>query len=462
MKKTYFGIPLNCENEHDAANIAARLFLCPRISTEHALKYLEMLDNDTISIGQLLAKTDYEISCYRQSLEMGDDMSKIMKNKTKEWKKVFTFPTQEDFEYLQAKFGFSKDDLFSPPNKQRPVKIEIDDIHCPKQMADYVKQYIKGQDDVIEKLSVTFYHHYDSMKKNYTSHIKSPAILMGPTGCGKSEMLRIFAKACRCPIVRINTGELSPTGWKGLNLTDVLSNELNKYGGPDKMKYAILVFHEFDKITHYGLDINKMTGMASEMDMIRDIMRLFEKEHPLTVEIGKQFPIQYAELPTDNFLIIFDGAFYGIDEIVKKRLNVNKTIGFTNNSNNDNVNYQKLVVQDDLLEWGYTPELLGRIGEVIALNPLSAEVIYEILKTAKDNILDNHIDYCCRNNIELRFSDDALRIVAEKAYKSGMGFRNVKTILSKALNNFYYEMSDNNKSNKKVVEINKDYFNANC
>ena len=97
MKKTYFGITLDCENEHDAANLAARLFLCPRISTEHALKYLVMLDDDSITIGKLLAKTDYEISCYRESLEMGDDMSVIMKNKAKEWKKVFASPTEEDF-----------------------------------------------------------------------------------------------------------------------------------------------------------------------------------------------------------------------------------------------------------------------------------------------------------------------------------------------------------------------------
>ena len=247
-----------------------------------------------------------------------------------------------------------------------------------------------------------------------------------------------------------------------MNLTDILSKEMEKYDDSFKLRYAVLVFHEFDKITHYGNNVNKGSAMASDMDMIRDIMRLFEKEHPLNVEVGKRYRTQYTELPTDNFLIIFDGAFYGIDEIVKKRLNVNKTIGFTNNSNNDNVNYQKLVVQDDLLEWGYTPELLGRIGDVIALNPLSTDVIYDILKTAKDNILDSHIDYCHQNNIDLRFSDDALRVVAEKAYKSGLGFRNVKTILSKALNNFYYEMVDNkNSRNRKVVEINKDYFIAN-
>ena len=206
-------------------------------------------------------------------------------------------------------------------------------------------------------------------------------------------------------------------------------------------------------------DSKSLVLLASDLDMIRDIMRLFEKGHPLTIETGKNFSTTCCELPTDNFLIIFDGAFYGIDEIVKKRLNLNKTIGFSSKSNDDNINYQKLVIEDDLIEWGYPPELLGRIGEVLALNPLSSETIFEIMKTAKDNILNYHIEYCSNNNIDLSFSDEALQYVADKAYSSGLGFRNVKTILSKALNNFYYELSENQTSNnRRSIEIDKEYF----
>lgn len=117
------------------------------------------------------------------------------------------------------------------------------------------------------------------------------------------------------------------------------------------------------------------------------------------------------------------------------------------------------MTEEDLIEWGYPPELLGRIGEVLALNPLTPETIFEIMKTAKDNIINHHIDFCYNNNINLTFSDDALQYVADKAYSSGLGFRNVKTILSKALNSFYYELSDNHTSkNRKSIVINKEYF----
>ncbi|MBR5602912.1 MAG: AAA family ATPase [Bacteroidales bacterium] len=458
MKKTYFGIPLNCENELDAFNLAARLFLCPRISAQHVAAYLNMLSNNGISIEKMLKKTNHVIPDFRASLGNGEDVSSIINNKLKEWTNIFAAPDKEDFEFLETNFGISEKHLFTN-NTKVPRTLRPKDINSPRLMADYVKQYIKGQDDVIEKLAVTFYHHLDSLNKGYTSYIKSPAILIGPTGCGKSEMLRHFSNACRCPIIRINTSEITPTGWRGLNLTDILRKEIEIYDDPNKLKYAILVFHEFDKITHYGTRVNKSDGNASDLDMIRDIMRLFEKDHPLTIETGKSFSTTCCELPTDNFLIIFDGAFYGIEEIVKKRLNINKTIGFSSKANDNNINYQKMVTEEDLIEWGYPPELLGRIGEVLALNPLSSETIFEIMKTAKDNILNYHIEYCSNNNIDLSFSDDALQYVADKAYSSGLGFRNVKTILSKALNNLYYELSENQTSNnRRSIEIDKEYF----
>ena len=100
MTKTYFGIPLNCANEHNAVNLAARLFLCPQISAEHAAMYLNMLSNESITIDKMLEKTDYVIPKFKESLENGEDLSAIMYNKLNEWNNIFTAPSKEDFDYI--------------------------------------------------------------------------------------------------------------------------------------------------------------------------------------------------------------------------------------------------------------------------------------------------------------------------------------------------------------------------
>ena len=155
-----------------------------------------------------------------------------------------------------------------------------------------------------------------------------------------------------------------------------------------------------------------------------------------------------------------DGAFHGIESIIKRRLRIGTSIGFTCSSQDQytNVNLQSLVTNDDLVEWGYMPELLGRIGETIVMNPLTQDVIYEIMTSAKENILQSHIDYCSKNNIDLHFSDEALYYIAGEAQRSGLGFRNVKTILSKALNRLYFEMPNVQATQEmKTIEISKEY-----
>ena len=108
MTKTYFGIPLNCANEHNAVNLAARLFLCPQISAEHAAMYLNMLSNESITIDKMLEKTDYVIPKFKESLENGEDLSTIMYNKLNEWNNIFTAPSKEDFNYLETNLASQK------------------------------------------------------------------------------------------------------------------------------------------------------------------------------------------------------------------------------------------------------------------------------------------------------------------------------------------------------------------
>lgn len=459
MDKTYLGLKIKGRKDLDAQDIAARLFLCPRIAPAHVPRMLEMLYNGKLSLASFMAKTEeglIELSRWKATGEI--DIPAFMRIKMETWSKVFKEPKEQDYAYIEKKYGITKSDLFG-------VKADTPDVHInsARELADYVKQYIKGQDQAIEQLSVPFFQHLDSKRKQYTCRIKTPVLLMGPTGTGKSEVLRILGKACDCPVIRINTSEITPTNWRGIHINDVIARELSDNVSIKDLEYAVIVFHEFDKITHHGQTIVGNTGTDADTDMMRDIMRLFETEHSLHLEEGfdsQRMNSKFYKLPVDNLLVVFDGAFTGIEPIIKRRLGIGSTIGFSSPSQSkyDGVNLQTLVTNEDLEEWGYMPELLGRIGDVVVMNPLSTEVIYQIMTSAKESILKSHIDYCRKNNVDLHFTDDALYYIATEAHKSGLGFRNVKTILAKAMRRLYYDFPPESlREKKRTVEVSKDF-----
>ncbi len=462
MGTTYFGLHIAKGNKFDAQNVAARLFLCPRISPKHAYRLLDMLIGGTLSVDAFISKTDSYIEELSRQKEIEDNIPHIMNNKLKAWCKLFKSPCTKDYKYLENIFGFSKKDLLGEGSKESAPFMK-----SAKEMAAYVKQYIKGQDKAIDKLAVPFFLHLDSKRKQYTSKIKTPVLVMGPTGVGKSEMFRVFGKICDCPVIRINSSEIVPESWKGLHISDILVREINDKVSIKDLEYAIIVFHEFDKLTHYGQKVVGSNGTDMDIDMMRDIMRLFETDNSLHLENGFDTQNMLArsyKLSVDNLFIVFDGAFYNIDDIIRKRLNIGNSIGFgqAQSIQYDGVNLQQFVTNEDLIQWGYMPELLGRIGEYVVMNPLTTEVIYEIMISAKENIIQSHIDICSKNNVDLRFEEDAIRYIAAEAYKSGLGFRNVKTLLSKALNSLYYDMPESTSLKEKlVIKISKDYVMQN-
>ena len=460
METLHFGIYIAKNDIFNAQEVAARLFLCPRISTEHVSRMIEMMIGGTLALDSFMSKTDSYIEELSHQKEVEGDISSIMNSKFEAWCKVFKAPSAKDYKYLEKTFGFSKKDLFGEmtDDKER--------VSSPKDLYNLIRQYIKGQDEAIAKLSVPMFLHLQSVRRKETCRLKTPAVLMGPTGSGKSELLRRCGSFCGCPVIRVNLSSVVPEGWRGTHITDIIAHEIRAGVSIKELEYAIIVFHEFDKITHYGSTRTSEAGNDGDLDMMRDIMRLFETDYSLLIDTGiDQTTLKPAtyKLPVDNLMIVFDGAFHGIERIIAKRLNIGKSIGFGQCSNNryEGVNLQTLVTTDDLNEWGYLPELIGRIGEIVVMNPLSADTIYEIMTSAKESILQLHIEYCSRNNINLHFEESALRYIAEEAHKSGLGFRNVKTLLAKALNRLYFNMTEPKSKKKTIVEISEDFLMKN-
>lgn len=461
MKKLYFGLPaLQHYSEEESMRITSMLFLNPFITTEHVKLLLPALESGRLTLESFVERMNQglnEIACWNSSVT---DLHTVMRNKLNDWNASFRAPKEKDYLYIEKTYGYSKEFLLgNMTNEEQKLRIS-----SPKDMADYVKQYIKGQDHAIEQLAVPFFLQRDSKLKQYTCAIKVPTILMGPTGVGKSEILRLYGKICGCPVIRINTSDIVPTSWKGLHLTDILAREITAGRSIKELEYAVIIIHEFDKITHYGQRNNSGTSDTYDVDMMKDIMGLFDTEHNLYLDTGfdkESMGSKIYKLPVDNLLVLFDGAFHGIERIISKRLDIAPHIGFSQKENTkyDGINLQSFVTEKDLEEWGYSPELLGRVGNIVVMNPLSVDVIYQIMTSAKGNVLSSHIDFCKKNNIDLRFSKEALIYMAEKIQKAGLGFRKVKALLSNAMWRLLYEsLAEETGANKKVIEISKDYL----
>lgn len=455
----FFGINVVKNDNIDYQTLIARMFMCPYFTPEHAIQYTQMLGNGELSVERLEGMIEDETFSATINNDRSDE---VMREQLKEWENLLGPMTDEDKAYLYENYGFKALEL---KVEKKAAKKEINQFYSPKEAASIVQQYIKGQDDPILKLSVPIAMH-DKCRRLGIPNIIRSVLLMGNTGTGKSEMIRRFGDIYDdIPIVHVNSNEIVATGWRGLHLTDMLLNVMLSKGYTiEQMKHAIIMVHEFDKIVHHNQRLVGEHSTDMDMDMVRDYMQLFEFGRYIVLENGlnsSYAPCRY-NLPTDNLLIIFDGAFVGIEEIIRKRLNINnRSLGFSHSNVSDsaiNANIMKEVSRDDLVSYGFIPELVGRIDEVVVMNQLTPDVIYEILTDAKDNIMQTHIDFCQRNNINLKFTKEAIHMISNKAANSGMGFRDVRSSLSKIMTPIYFEHCGmTNSSEKQTIIIDKDY-----
>lgn len=458
MERIYFGIKFHEKQCFDEKKIAAKMFLSPRVSAEHAVRILSLLAKGRITLEMVERTLQEGVDELKMWIATGTDIPSVFTSKLKAWAGIFGEPQSADYVYLEKNYGITRWDLFGDYTLQKKSKFT-----SPKELADYVKQYIKGQDSAIENLAVTIYMHLDSKRKHYVSRTKTHPLLIGPTGSGKSEMLRVFALACdECPVINLNCSDFLAEGWKGRHLSEIFAQALSEKCSIKDLEYSIIVLHEFDKITHYGQRIIGNNGTDADKDQQSNIMGLFDRGHCIYIESGFDngtMTQKLTKLPVDNFLVVFDGAFDGLETIIKRRLHIGKTIGFTQTASaDDNTEILSRVTDADLVEWGFMPELIGRIGEIVTVNPLSEETIYQILVSAKDSILQSHFDLCIKNNIKLDFSEGALRCLASETMKSGLGFRNANKLLYQTMKQIYFDCLGTDDSDKqRTIEVNREY-----
>ena len=326
----------------------------------------------------------------------------------------------------------------------------------PEELESYLNKYVVGQEDAIEIIATKVCTHFNRMKlensipedERMVGNIKSNMLLIGPTGVGKTYIVKLIAKRIGVPFVKADATKFSETGYVGGDVEDLVRDLVHEADGDvKKAEYGIIYLDEIDKIASsgstHGPDVSR-TGVQ------RNLLKLMEESevdlktpHDLASQVEAAMEAQRTgkvtrhKINTRNILFIVSGAFNGLEDSISKRLNMQR-IGFDKDpfSTTDKQNLLKKLSTEDLIRFGFESEFVGRLPVHVVLNELTVEGLFKILKNRFSTVvIGKKMDFRAYG-IDLTFSDEALHLLAEKAHAEKTGARGLLSVFEKTLIKF--------------------------
>jgi len=353
---------------------------------------------------------------------------------------------QVDTENLGEKEGVSE--------KKNTFEFDLKPIELEK----YLNKFVVGQENSIEVIATKVCTHFNKMnlEKSLSSvdkivgTIKSNMLLIGPTGVGKTYIIKLIADKIGVPFVKADATKFSETGYVGGDVEDLVRELVQEADGDiAKAEYGIIYLDEIDKIASAtsgrgnGPDVSRSGVQRNLLKMMEEADVDLKTPHDLAsqveaaMEAQKTGKVHRKKISTKNILFIVSGAFSGLEEIISKRLS-KQSIGFDKDKLTIDVkrNLLKRLKTEDLIEFGFESEFIGRLPVSMVLNELDVKGLYRILKNEYSSvILGKKIDFKSYG-IELNFTDEALKILAERAYKEKTGARGLLNVFEKVLIKF--------------------------
>ena len=363
-----------------------------------------------------------------------------------------------DMQSMQPKAEVKK----KKKDKKETPELTLKDIPAPHQIKAMLDEYVIGQDYAKKVMSVAVYNHYKRVVTNTMDEIeidKSNMLMIGPTGSGKTYLVKTLARLLKVPLAITDATSLTEAGYIGDDVESVLSKLLQAADNDvDRAEHGIVFIDEIDKIAKkQNTNSRDVSGESVQQGLLK-LLEGAEVEVPVGAT-SKNAIVPLTTINTRNILFICGGAFPRLEGIIKKRLMKKTSIGFGADLKDHFDNEENIiskVTNDDLREYGMIPEFIGRLPMVFTLDGLTKEMLVKILKEPKNAILKQYQKLLELDEVKLEFDEGALEAIAEQALKKKTGARALRAIIEKFMLDIMYEIPKDDTIGS--VTITRDYI----